>query len=547
MQSLAHYKAPRVQPTIRTTGCRRIITPACLPGSAQMDSLNLPLQSGRPPYPKSRPRSRIYRKKQSLVQRVASTLRRRRSHLHFLYTNALLEMAESKLNLPHEGQPGLIYAVPEIPIGHNRQSLIDVFDDVVASMSASTTKSSSQRSWITCRTSHETRKGHSVDLLTGDYDTPEDFDNYLTWQPLNPRPNQRPSQTTEVTNDPAGLSWSPPQTPSRASNESLIDLDTPPSSAPPTPPNGPSSYIDELFFGGLSEALTSPPSLPSQSLASLDTALFPQPLDFKDSPYPLISSPSSANPKKTLQKRAVHGNLRLDTKHLALLQSSPSSRAAVTAAHTQKSWRIQRKPVPWTPAIDQQWLSPTTPTPTPYCLYRPAIATPQLPQLLTPAIDSLLEEMNSAIDLVMESFSPSTTPRGSPQTNPTQRVAIPPRTTSRAASTTTNVRPPPPPPITTNRSSSSFRSRLGASTLNALLATSSGWSPPAEASTWQWHRWVDRAGDPDSETEEREYSRRWRETRRRGQRKERGGEQNRVDDEINSLAQGSNDNHMPNI
>lgn len=130
-----------------------------------MESTRTPRQSGRRTLP-SRPRSRTYRKKQSIVKRVASTLRRRRSQLHFMYQNALIEMAESKLNLPHEGQPGLIYAVSQIPSGHSRQSLIDVFDDVVANMSITTKKSNSQKSWDTYLSSHDSNSTHSTDLLT---------------------------------------------------------------------------------------------------------------------------------------------------------------------------------------------------------------------------------------------------------------------------------------------------------------------------------------------------------------------------------------------
>jgi hypothetical protein len=518
---------------------------------AQMKLTRKPRPWGRGTFP-SRPRSRICQKKKSLVKRVASTLRRRRSQFCFAYQNKLTEMAESRLNLPHEGQPGLIYAVPEIPNGHSRQSLIDIFDDVVANMSASTVNSSSQRSWETYQSSQDAR---SLDILTGKYDTPEDFDRYLTWQPLDPSSAEPSSNSNGKSCEPAELTCSAPRTPSRASSVSLIDLDTPTSTGPPTPPNAPYVHIDELFFGGVPEALTTPALLPSQSLASLDEALYPRPLNFKDSPYPVLKNPnqptpnSSSAPRK-LQKRTVRSNLKIDTQHPAL-RANLSSTTANTPTRTQPSRLIHRKRVQEIPTRHNQWLTPAPLTA--YRPYRPVPAFPHLPPVPTPTTDSLLDEIQSEIDKVMKSFSPAASateqkqpdqapPPPPPQSTittsplntraPPRHIQIPVRTTSRAAPTTTSATA-----ATTPTRAASFHSRLGASTLNALLrATDSPSSPSFPSSptfqsqstgpnpseygysygySYSWHRWV---GDPDSETEEREYSRRWRE-RRRGERR----------------------------
>ena len=545
-------------PTCRVC-CRGVFALVC----CQVCTMKLtrkPRPSGRGTIP-SRPRSRICQKKKSLVKRVASTLRRRRSQFCFAYQNKLTRMAESRLNLPHEGQPGLIYAVPEIPNGHSRQSLIDIFDDVVANMSASTVNSSSQRSWETYQSSQDAR---SLDLLTGGYDTPEDFDRYLTWQPLDPSSVEPSSRSNGKSCEPAELTCSAPRTTSRASSVSLIDLDTPTSTGPPTPPNVPYVHIDELFFGGVPEALTTPALLPSQSWASLDEALYPQPLNFKDSPYPVLKNPnhptpnSSSAPRK-LQKRTVHSNLKIDTQHPALYVNR-SSTTTNTPTPTQPSHSIPRKRIQDTPTRHKQWLAPAPLTA--YRPYRPAPAFPHLPPVPTPTTDSLLHEITSEIDKVMESFSPAVLateqkqpdqapPPPPPQTTttttsplntraPPRHIHIPQRTTSRAAPTTMSAAATA--ATTPTHATSSFHSRLGASTLNALLrATDSPSSPSFPSSPalqsqstdpnpteygysyeygYSWHRW---ARDPDSETEEQEYSRRWRE-RRRGDRRRGNGE-----------------------
>ena len=529
-----------------------------------------PRQSGRRTSP-SRPRSRICQKKRSLVKRVASILRRRRSHFRFVCQSKMIEMAENILNLPHEGKPGLIYAVPEVPNGHSRQSLIDIFDDVVASMSASTTNSSSKRSWETYQTSRKVRLGQPMDLLTGEYDSPEDFDRYLAWQPLDPRSVESSSKTNGKACEPAELTcsaWSAPRTPARASSVSLIDLDSPTSTGPSTPPDAPHSHVDELFFGGVPEALKTPPLLPSPSLVSLDAALYPRPLNFKDSPYPVLKStnqttPNCTNPQRKPQKQTVHSNLKLDSQHPGL-HAILSPSISETPTPTQPSRLTPRKPVQETQTRYNQRLTPATPTS--YLPHRPTPTFPSLPPVPAPSTASLLDEINSEIDKMIECFNPAAAsteqkqhdqppspPRPQPTTTttisplatrpPRHPIHIPPRTTSRAAPTTASAAVTP----TTPHAPSSFRSRLGASTLDALLrATDSPSSPsssnpsssptcrsqsadpkPTEHSLsydyghgYSWHRFVDGARDPDSETEEREYSRRWRE-RRRGEK--RGG------------------------
>ena len=478
-----------------------------------MESYRTPRKSGRRTSP-SRPLSRIYRKK-NIVKRVKSTLRRRKSQLFCMYQNALIEMAESKLNLPHEGQSGLIYAVKELPTGHSRHSLINVFDDVVATMSAATSKSSSQRSWQTVA-----RFESPEDLLTGDSYGPEDYDRYLVWQPLKPLPVRPIAHASASPQEPTEFTWSPPRSPAKHSNESLIDLDSPSTTGPPTPP-GVQSTIDELFLGGFSEAQSSPPLIPSQPEISVDAALWPQPLKFKDSPFPVFESPNliPSTPLRSLKMRATHGNLRLDTQHPALQTSLAAPRYSPIETPIS-THLILPKPVPETPDRSLQppnpW--PTLSTPSPYRPYRPAQPSPVLPPILTRATDSLLDEMNDEIDRVMASFSANNADQTTAsQATPTPTVQgsiqpqIPPRTTSRAAPT--SLRTPP-------HAQTSFRTRLGANTLAALLAASDQVSPlPSPAQTlgepYSWHRFVDSARDEDSETEERQYQRRWRERRRR--------------------------------
>lgn len=465
-----------------------------------------PRQSGR--RPSRRPRSSIYRKK-NIVKRVKSTLRRQRSQLAWMYQNALIEMVENRLDLPHEGQSGLVYAVPELPAGHSRQSLIDVFDDVVANMSATTTKSSSQRSWQTVASSDSPN-----DLLTGDYYGPEDFDRYLVWQPLKPLPAQPSPPTNATPQELSELTWSSPRTPSKHSNNLLIDLDSPLTTGPPTPPDVQYSTIDELFFGGLSATLKSPPLIPSPSL---DPTLWPQPLKFSDSPFPVLGSSILAptTSQISIRKRAPHGNLRLDTQHPALRVSPPTPRASLIATPTQQGYLVPRKPVPETPTHHLQrpslWSAPLNAT-SPYRPYHTSSPSPnpRLLPVLTRATNSLLDEMNDEIDRAMASFfAPAPTP---PQ--------IPPRITSRAAPTSSSS-PASQTPTPIPHVSTSFRSRLGANTLAALLAASEEAQPsPTLGDAYRWHRWVDRARDEDSETEEQVHQRPWRERRREARREQ---------------------------
>lgn len=379
--------------------------------------------------------------------------------------------------------------------------------------------------------------------------------------PLKPLPIRPSSKADGKPHKATELNWSPPQTPSIASNASLIDLDTPPSRGSPTTPDVQSSDFDELFFGGVSEALTSPTLLPSQLLAPLDAAIFPRPLKFEDSPFPVLgglklNASIPATPKKTLQRMAVHSSLKLDTQQPArrVALPSPTCSAVETPTSAPPGCLISRKPVPETPTrlnVSQQWLTPETPTI--YRPYRPAVPATSLPPVAFRATDSLLDDINDEIDRVMASFSPmfpskkpirqepTTSPRQAAATEPPSTPAmssfplppshrIPARTTSRTPTTMRLTIPssqqPSSTPTPALHSSSSFRSRLGASTLQALLTAADN-APPSPTSPlaepYSWHRWVDRARDQDSETEEQEHQRRWRLKRREERRVMQGG------------------------
>src|SRR5277367_4148574 len=133
-------------------------------------------------------------KKKSRVARAASKLRRRRSAIRDGYQTALIHLAEKYLSVPTQGPEGLVFAIPELPPGHSRESLIHIFNDVLKDMGSSSNNGGNDANSGSMKFSNHSAhwmspvSGPPVDLLSDEFFGPDDFDRYLGCASLKPLP-----------------------------------------------------------------------------------------------------------------------------------------------------------------------------------------------------------------------------------------------------------------------------------------------------------------------------------------------------------------------
>jgi hypothetical protein len=144
-----------------------------------------------------------------------------------------------------------VFAIPELPPGHSRESLIHIFNDVLKDMGSSSNNSSNDANSGSMKFSNHSAhwtspaSGPPVDLLSDEFFGPDDFDRYLGCASLKPLPafpaDRRRQQHSEADY-------------SDSRENILIELDIESPRLSPTSttlPNLSNSHspVDELFFG----------------------------------------------------------------------------------------------------------------------------------------------------------------------------------------------------------------------------------------------------------------------------------------------------------